>query len=136
MSGMDSYDQQAATNLHRLIEEKRQTTRTPDPAQIRADAIREAAGVLNAQYKRALALSDKDLCHDGKSYAAAAYGWSEQAILALIDTPLSPPAVDNSPAPDAGGKKPCGECFIPENEICDICGAVGPSGKAGGKEGV
>ena len=84
--------------------EQLETTRTPDPAQIRADAIREAAVVLNAQYKRALELSDKDLCHDGKSYAAAAYGWSEQVILALLDTPLSPTAVDGSPAPDAGGK--------------------------------
>ena len=81
------------------------TTAPADPAQIRADALREAAVVLNAQYKRALALSDKDLCHDGKSYAAAAYGWAEQAILALIDLPLSPPAVDTSPAPDAGGKE-------------------------------
>lgn len=39
-------------------------------------------------------------------------------------------------APDAGGKWPCNECFLPANETCDICGAVGPSGKAGGKEGV
>ena len=60
--------------------------RTPDPAQIRADAIREAAD-----------------CLRGLGYSIAV-----RAILALIDTPLSPTSVDNSPAPDAGmkGQKP------------------------------
>ena len=61
----------------------REATRTPDPAQIRADAIREAADHLRW------------------------LGWSlpARAILALLDTPLSPTAVDGSPAPDAGGKE-------------------------------
>ena len=60
-----------------------ETTRTPDPAQIRADAIREAADHLRW------------------------LGWSLPArtILALLATPLSPTAVDGSPAPDAGGKE-------------------------------
>ena len=56
-------------------------------AQIRADALREAAKVIGDQYRKAMALSDRDLTHDGKSYAAAAYGWSEQAIIAMIDKP-------------------------------------------------
>lgn len=37
---------------------------------------------------------------DCKAIAA----WNTRAILALIDTPLSPTAVDDSPAPDAGTK--------------------------------
>jgi len=58
-------------------------TRTPDPAQIRADAIRKAADHLRN------------------------IGWSAPAsdILALLATPLSPTSVDGSPAPDAGGKE-------------------------------
>ena len=92
--------------------------RTPDPAQIRADALREVA----------------QMAIDGLLPIIS--GECADAILALIDTPLSPTAVDGSPSPDAGGKEPCNECFLPANETCDICGAVGPSGKAGGKEGV
>lgn len=57
---------------------------TPDPVQIRADALREALAALgDAGY--------------GSSVAA-------RVILDLIDAPPSPTAVDNSPAPDAGGK--------------------------------
>ena len=57
-------------------------TRTPDPAQIRADALREAADCLRG----------------------LGYGTAPRTILALLDTTLSPTAVDVSPAPDAGGK--------------------------------
>ena len=60
---------------------------TPDPAQIRADAIREIA-------QRAV---------DGLLPLIS--GECANAILALIDSPLSPTAVDTSPAPDAGGKE-------------------------------
>jgi len=63
--------------------------RTPDPAQIRADALREAMKtiiplVILSSFERQRI---------------------KAAILALIDLPLSPTAVDNSPAPDAGGKE-------------------------------
>ena len=57
--------------------------RTPDPAQIRADALRDALA----------ALSDA-------GYGSSVAAW---VILALIDTPPSPTAVDVSPAPDDGG---------------------------------
>lgn len=63
------------------------STRTPDPAQIRADALREAA----------------QAAHDATTHPSA-YA-CKAAILALLATPLSPTAVDGSPAPDAGGKE-------------------------------
>ena len=66
--------------------------RTPDPAQIRADALREAAAKLAEMY-------------DGGLLSWPQYQRASASILALIDTPLSPTAVDGSPAPDAGGKE-------------------------------
>ena len=57
--------------------------RTPDPAQIRADALREAADCLRG----------------------LAYGTGVRTIRALLATPPSPTAVDGSAAPDAGGKE-------------------------------
>jgi len=123
--------------------------RTPDPAQIRADALREALGNAATTIKNLLevmATPDQRQCCDGSMcgcmgstvYQEAEYYALQDvaAIAALLDTTLSPTAVDGSPAPDAGGKRPCNECYLPANETCDICGAVGPSGKAGGKEGV
>ena len=61
-------------------------SRTPDPAQIRADALREALAI--AEYMANRNCMAADVARDLKR---------------LIATPLSPTAVDNSPAPDAGG---------------------------------
>lgn len=74
-------------DLARAVSELR-ADRTPDPAQIRADAIREAMETIMP-----LAILSS---YDRKRIKAA--------IRALLATPLSPTAVDNSPAPDAGGK--------------------------------
>lgn len=117
-------------DLARAVSELR-ADRTPDPAQIRADALQELCDDLlhlgdDLTYFPALAYHNLHI----KAYDI------RSRLFALIDLPLSPTAVDGSPAPDAGGKGPCNECFLPANETCDICGAVGPSGKAGGKEGV
>ena len=69
-------------DLARAVSELR-ADRTPDPAQIRADALREAADCLRW----------------------FGYGIAARIILALLDTPLSPTAVDGSIAPDAGSKE-------------------------------
>ena len=74
----------------------REATRTPDPAQIRADAIREAAALIHR-------IADGYAADDDNAIACGLY-LTEGNVLALIDTPLSPTAVDGSPAPDAGGK--------------------------------
>ena len=66
--------------------------RAPDPAQIRADALREAAAKLAEIYDRGL-------------LSWPQYQRAIASILALLDTLLSPTAVDGSPAPDAGGKE-------------------------------
>lgn len=63
--------------------------RTPDPAQIRADAIRELAEIIR-DWRNSIPMTGEECAN---------------AILALIDTPLSPPAVDGSPASDTGGKE-------------------------------
>lgn len=74
--------------------------RTPDPAQIRADALRELCDDLlhlgdDLTYFPALAEHNLHI----KAYDIGS------RLFSLIATPLSPPAVDNSPAPDAGGKE-------------------------------
>lgn len=63
-------------------------TRTPDPAQIRADAIRELAEIIR-DWRNSIPMTGEECAN---------------AILALLATPLSPTAVDGSQAPDAGGK--------------------------------
>ena len=95
--------------------------RTPDPAQIRADALREAlenAATTIKNLLEVMATPDQQQCCDGwmcgcmgsTVYQEAEYYALQDvaAITALLATPLSPPAVDNSPAPDAGmkGQKP------------------------------
>ena len=64
--------------------------RTPDLAQIRAYAIREAASVA--------------YCICAETQHVSLGQKVENAIFALLATPLSPIAVDGSPAPDAGMK--------------------------------
>lgn len=75
--------------------------RTPDPTQIRADAIREALALPRYEPDFTENLGDRS------EMKPDPHGdWiSAAAILALLDTPLSPSAVDGSPAPDAGGKE-------------------------------
>ena len=70
---------------------------TPDPARIRADAIREAAALIHR-------IADGYAAGGDNAIACGLY-LTEGNVLALLDTPLSPTAVDNSPAPDAGGKE-------------------------------
>lgn len=77
--------------------------RTPDPAQIRADALREAMGPINYWLDRFGHVQIKHV--SAQKYATDAILDIQDAILVLIDTPLSPTAVDDSPAPDAGGKE-------------------------------
>ena len=89
--------------------------RTPDTAQIRADALRAALAIAQEAVARRIAQIEEERKKPafnidvpqlmrwgaGKLQAEQIAG----EILALIDTPLSPPAVDTSPAPDAGGKE-------------------------------
>ena len=68
-----------------------------DPAQIRADAIREAASIARDHTPEK---------HSGMTLASHVTGRAiETAILAILATPLSPTAIDGSPAPDAGSKE-------------------------------
>lgn len=69
--------------------------RTPDPAQIRADAIREAAALIHR-------IADGYAAGGDNAIACGLY-LTEGNVLALLDTTLSSTAVDGSPAPDAGG---------------------------------
>ena len=62
--------------------------RTPDPAQIRADAIRDLAEIIR-DWRNSIPMTGEECAN---------------AILALLATPLSPTAVDDSIAPDAGTK--------------------------------
>ena len=88
--------------------------RTPDPAQIRADALREAiwaafiAGVGQGS-DEATAYEWGTAPQQSRQQAFDDFmaDWNEDIayLRALLDTPLSPTAVDNSPAPDAGGKE-------------------------------
>ena len=64
-------------------------TAPADTAQIRADAIRELAEIIR-DWRNSIPMTGEECAI---------------AILALIDLPLSPPAVDGSPALDAGGKE-------------------------------
>ena len=105
MSGQDIHTKMLASSISDMVQEwysgksdvahmttamfaKRisrfQERRTPDPAQIRADAIREAAD-----------------CLRGLGYSIAV-----RAILALLDTPLSPTPADASQADDPVVKDP------------------------------
>ena len=110
--------------------------RTPDPAQIRADALREALkpllnlvdefvtatwhlldnsetsgpaddptiAVWQPDFDEVSKLLDRcEGLPSGSTEHMTAGELLVSSILALIDAPLSPPAVDNSPAPDAGG---------------------------------
>ena len=88
------------------------STRTPDPAQIRADALREAiwaafiAGVSQGS-DEATAYEWGTTPQQSRQQAFDDFmaDWNEDSayLRSLIDAPLSPPAVDTSPAPDAGG---------------------------------
>ena len=76
-------------------------------AAIRADAIREAiehaVAVIDAHDEY-----DQQLCCNGHMcgcQGATVHEVMKHHILALLDAPLSPTAVDGSPAPDAGGKE-------------------------------
>jgi len=90
-------------------------TRTPDPAQIRADAIREAMEIANeAVSKRTKQIEDERRKPAHKIDVAQTMRWGAgklqaeliaNEIAALLATPLSPTAVDGSPVPDAGGKE-------------------------------
>lgn len=82
--------------------------RTPDPAQIRADAIRGAAALMEvAATNCRAAFTYPPRTKEERDYQTGAliHTYARNAILALIDAPLSPTAVDGSPAPDAGGKE-------------------------------
>jgi len=76
---------------------------TTAPAQIRADAIREALEPINFWLGRFGHVQIKHV--SAQKYATDAILDIQDAILALLDTPLSPSAVDGSPAPDAGCKR-------------------------------
>lgn len=91
--------------------------RTPDTAQIRADALREALGNAATTIKNlveVMATPDQQQCCDGRMcgcrgstvYQEAEYCALQDvaAIAALLDATLSPTVVDGSIAPDAGGK--------------------------------
>jgi len=85
-----------------------QELRTPDPAQIRADALREAAALMEvAATNCRAAFTYPPRTKEERDYQTAAlvHTYARDAILALIGTPLSPTAVDGSPAPDDGGKE-------------------------------
>lgn len=88
--------------------EQIETTRTPDPAQIRADALRAAGQeyilehVMETDWHR----QGRHSAIRGMMVRMGLYAELEAAIdeaIAESATPLSPTAVDNSPAPDAGG---------------------------------
>lgn len=82
-------------------------TRTPDPAQIRADALQEAAALMEvAATNCRAAFTYPPRTKEERDYQTAAlvHTYARDAILALLDAPLSPTAVDNRPAPDAGTK--------------------------------
>ena len=75
--------------------------RTPDPAQIRADALWEVLSLPRYEPDFTENLGDRSEMKPDQ------HGdWiSAKEIAALLATPLSPTAVDGSPAPDAGGKE-------------------------------
>ena len=78
-----------------------------NPAQIRADALREAAALMEvAATNCRAAFTYPPRTKEERDYQTGAliHTYARNAILSLIDTPPSPPAVDGSPAPDAGGK--------------------------------
>jgi len=90
--------------------------RTPDPAQIRTDALREAVklpeiAAMVEYYKANRAVQRTGLFYATEeqfrrqSRAELDADEAISALDALIATPLSPTAVDGSPAPDAGGKE-------------------------------
>lgn len=84
--------------------------RTPDPAQIRADALRAAGReyilehVMETDWHR----QGRHSAIRGMMVRMGLYAELEAAIdeaIAESATPLSPTAVDGSPAPDAGSKE-------------------------------
>lgn len=98
--------------------------RTPDPAQIRADALREAmervkeiSSLASVLVQLVTALADEceadlddvvmsvRIMPEGREVAEVSAADIIAKVHAMIDAPLSPTAVDNSPAPDAGGKE-------------------------------
>lgn len=101
-------------DLARAVSELR-ADRTPDPAQIRADALREVLAIAQEAVARRIAQIEEErkkpafnidvpqMMRWGAGKLQAEQIADE--IRALIDAPLSPTAVDNSPAPDAGGKE-------------------------------
>ncbi len=86
--------------------------------------------------RRGDALSQVDYTSNSDDMCYAPFLRDRIAALPAVTAPQVPPILPRETEEDYERRlsqmqpAPCGECFLPAGETCDICGRVGPSPKA------